>query len=116
MVRAGLLDQRVTFYRQTRTTDTQKGASLAWAAISGLSSVPVRFESVNGDGSESLQADQVTATQRWRVTSRYSTTLATVTPKDRLLWGTRILQIDAARPAGQRLREVIEFACSERTS
>ena len=110
------MDQRVTFQRLTRSSDTQGGGSATWAAISGLSNIPAAIEALNVAGSEARLADQTTATHRWRLTIRYSDTAAGLTPKDRALWGSRYVQIESVRPGGSRLREFLEISGSERTS
>lgn len=113
MLRAGDFAERVTFYRVATSADTQGGRSIG-TPTTLLSNEPALIESE--DGLEGLRAGQRTAEGRYRVRIRYSTTAATITPKDYLTWGSRTLQIESARPDGHRMREAIVFTCLERTS
>ena len=110
---AGQLDQRVTFYRVSTSSNTQGGRTLG-TPTAILTSVPAEVTGSSGD--EGPRAGQQTAVGDYTVRVRYSTTAATITPKDYLVWGSKTLQIQSARPDGHRLRESVVFTCVERTS
>ena len=71
-----------------------------WAAIRTLS------------GRERNAAQQVQATQTHEVTIRYSSEVADVTPKDRILYGSRIFDIQDVRNIDETNIE-IRMLCAE---
>lgn len=114
-LRAGQLDQRVTFQRLTRTADTQGGGAVVWAAISGLSNVAAMITWDSGD--EMPRSDQLVAQRRGVVRTRYSALMDGVTAKDRIVWNSRTLEIvGSPMPGGMRLREWFDFPVVDRTS
>lgn len=108
---AGQMRDRVTVQRATRTTDALGGTSATWATVA--SGVTVRLQSLTGPGlPESRQADQMVADLTHLVEAHYTPTLAAVTPKDRLLWGTRVLEIRRVDNVRSQ-NAVIAWHCAE---
>lgn len=94
MLRAGQLNQRVTFETPVETRDPDYGTvSKAWSA---LATVWAAVEAGVLRPRESEINREVTAVQYTRVRCRWSAALAVVTPKARInLGGGRLLQIES---------------------
>lgn len=102
-MRAGLLDQRVTIEQPGESRDPDYGTmtktwspvATVWAAVEPLS------------GREYFTNQEPGAETMVRVRIRYSSAVAAVSPKMRVLHGARVLQIQAViepRSAGEELQ------------
>ncbi len=101
---AGAINRRVTIQAVTDTTDAGGGRAQTWAM---LATVWARVEPLSGD--ERARAEQVAADLSHRVTVRYRDD---VTPRHRLLYGSRVLKILAVRDADEK-HERLELLCAE---
>lgn len=84
---AGKLRERVTLQAETQTPDGAGGYSLGWSDVATVwaSVKPMR-------GKESLESMQVRDVQPYEVMIRYNSAV-TVTPKHRLSWNGKLLNI-----------------------
>ena len=103
-LRAGTLNKRVILQTVTQTTDGGGGFTDAWADTATLWA---NVEELTG--SEGFEAQQTASSLSHRVTIRYRTS---VTPVQRIKYGTRVLTINAVLNPGQR-NEMLELMCSE---
>lgn len=91
----GDLREQVTLQEPVRTGDGAGGASVAWTTVA---TVWAAIETVSG--ASGLRAERLRAEATHRITIRHRTDLDET---HRLLWGTRILRIEAmADPDGRR--------------
>ena len=111
MLRAGQLDQRVTFEQPIETRDPDYGtASKAWSAVA---TVWAAVEPGVLRPRESEINREVTAVQYTRVRCRWSAALGALTPKARInLGGGRLLQIDSIANARSANEEIV-CMCTE---
>lgn len=102
-MRVGPKRYRAEFYRRdvtgdtfgdSRGTDTWTLVSTEWVDI-----MPLR-------GEEHLAAQQLKDTLSHRVRARWSSTLATITPKHQMRMGSRTFDIVSVMDVGERLREI----------
>lgn len=103
-IRAGRLNKRVTLQTNTPVSDGGGGFTDAWADTATLWA---EIEELTG--TEGYEAQQTASTLSHRVTIRYRTS---VTPQQRLTYGSRVLKINAVlnpRQANERL----ELLCTE---
>lgn len=100
---AGRLNKRVTLQTVTRTTDTGGGGTDSWGTTATLWA---HIEELGG--SEPFNGQQVASTLTHRVTLRYRS----VTPQQRLLYGSRVLKIVAVQNPDQR-NEMLVLDCRE---
>lgn len=85
MISAGNLRHRVAVQTATETKDAEGGVVFSWATDN------TRWASIEWEsGEEGIDADQTDATRMGTVRMRYYSTL---TPQQRLLFGTRALNI-----------------------
>lgn len=105
-VRAGRLNKRVTIQANTPTQDAYGAETAVWAAILG----GTRWAAVEPlTGQERWGAQQVNPTVSHKVTIRH---LSTVRSKMRVLYGSRVLEIDAILNPDER-GESMELLCTE---
>ncbi len=97
-IRAGRLNKRVILQTVTPTRDTGGGATESWATTATLWA---EIEELSG--SEAFAGQQIASTLTHRVTLRYRS----VNPQQRLLYGSRILKIEAVANPGQRNESVV---------
>ncbi len=104
-MKASDLDQRISIQEERRLANGQGGYSTswgpvpdseAWANIVGLS------------GGEAMEAGVQRNVQQWRVTIYLR---PSVTPKNRLIWGGRVLDIKAAMPLPKDPRKFTLLMC-----
>ena len=101
---AGRLDKRVTLQSATRARDNHGQSIEPWSDVATVwaSVGPLR-------GREFFAAQQVSAETTHKVTVRYR---ASVNPKWRVKWGTRIFRIESVMDPQER-HERIELMCVE---
>lgn len=102
-LRAGSLTKRVVIQTLTRTSDGGGGSTEDWA---DTVTVWARVEPLTG--TERFQAQQVASSLSHRITIRNRT----VTPQQRVKFGTRILRINAVIDPAER-GEFLELMCEE---
>jgi SPP1 family predicted phage head-tail adaptor len=104
-MRSGLLRQRVTLQRVSVGTDSQGGPTRTFATL--VDRLPAMVVPLSGQ--EALAAAQQTSELRTKVTIRFRTD---VSAEQRLVWGTRTLEIGSVQyPDGRR--DVLELICTE---
>jgi SPP1 family predicted phage head-tail adaptor len=101
-MRAGQLRSRLAIQSVTRSGDGGGGAAETWSTVA---TVWGRVEALNG--LEAFRAMQVASAMSHRVTIRRRT----VTPQQRILDGSDILQIRAVRPSEKG--ESVELLCEQ---
>lgn len=94
---AGLLDRRVTIRRSTSTRDDTNHPVEAWA---DLATVWANAKPVS-DG-ERLRAGETLGDKMMRFTIRYSTTVAAVDPRDRVVFDGRTYDVNGVKEIGRR--------------
>jgi len=104
MIPAGRRDKRVTIQTPSVVSDDLGQAINTWGT---LATVWAAVKPLTGD--QRLAAQQVDATASHTVTILYR---ADVTPKMRVLYGSRILEIQAVMDPDER-HEQLELACAE---
>lgn len=103
-IAAGKLNKRVSLQTASLAADSYGAASTeTWATTATLWA---NVEELTG--SEGYEAQQTASSLSHRVTIRYRT----VTPQQRLLYGSRALRINAVLNPGQR-NEMVELLCTE---
>jgi SPP1 family predicted phage head-tail adaptor len=104
MVRAGRLRERVTIQEATETRDSFGQAVATWATHATCWASVEPFS-----GSERFQAATLNAEILYEVRIRYD---SEITPKMRLLYGTRILRIERIIDEREEHRELV-LLCAE---
>jgi len=108
-MRAGQLTQRITIQHKTVTAQDGFGQdTVSWTAST---SGPFWAEVVALEGRELANAQQKWAEARFKVTIRYQSGV-TIQRQDRILWGTRTLDILDAEDPNQALRKTV-MMCKE---
>jgi SPP1 family predicted phage head-tail adaptor len=95
---AGKYDRRITLQRATATDDGfSSDGEISWSDIATVwsSATPVR-------DSEKIAAGQTLATIVYRFEIRFSSTVADLGPKDRVLFDGLELNIHGVKPIGRR--------------
>jgi SPP1 family predicted phage head-tail adaptor len=103
-VRAGSLRHEIVLQTNTPAKDTNHAAIDSWST---LATVRAKIEPLTG--SERFEAMKVSSEISHKVTIRY---LSTVTAATRILWGSRILKIEAPLNIDERSHEMV-LLCSE---
>jgi SPP1 family predicted phage head-tail adaptor len=106
-MRAGALDRRIVIERVTITPDEFNGATETWAT---LATVWASKSDVK-DG-ERMRAGSVSSEITTRFRIRYSTTVADVSPKDRIQFDGLVFDIVAVKEINRR--EGIEITAAAR--
>lgn len=104
MTAAGSLRHRVTIESPTETQDEYGAVSLTWSTVA-----VVYAEIVPLTGREKIHAEQQSSDLSHRVTVRY---LSGVTPRMRVLFGARVLEVSSVRDIDER-RRWTEMLCRE---
>jgi SPP1 family predicted phage head-tail adaptor len=104
-MRAGRLNQRVTFQRRTESLDAYREDTGTWA---DLVTVAAGVEPVSGK--EFFAALQVQSDISTRVVCRYSSDVSGVTTKDRILHDSNYYDIESILNVGSRNKE-LQFMC-----
>lgn len=94
---AGRLDRRIVLRRATSTTDAFNEPVLSWAT---LATVSAKVEPVSD--SEQWRAGETLSAKLTRFTIRYSTTVASVDPRDRIQYSGREWDIQGVKELGRR--------------
>lgn len=94
---AGRLDRRITLRRATSSTNAFNEPVYVWA---DLATVAAKVEPVS-DG-EQWRAGETLASKLTRFTIRYSTTVASVDPRDRIQYAGREYDIQGIKEVGRR--------------
>jgi len=108
-MRAGALRSRVTVQRKTITAQNSDGADVVDWTLDVDGPFWATIDALQGRQLEAMQ--QIWAEARFRVTIRYQEGVP-IARADRLLWGTRILDILDAEDPDQRKRQVV-MICKE---
>ncbi len=100
-MRAGLLRHRITAQTVSETADGHGEPVPTWTDLLtvGAKVMPLR-------GGERMAAQQTQAEVTHKVLVRYSATMAGLTAKDRIVWGSRTLEVLANINVGERNREL----------
>ena len=106
-IRAGRLRFAVTIQVTTDSTNSLGEPVESWATMTG-GSVQADIEPISGREFQAVQ--MIAAETTHKVTIRY---LSGVTPKHRVLYGSRVFDILAVRDVEERGR-VMELLCRER--
>lgn len=103
-IRTGDLNKRIILQTATPTQDAFGEPALVWATLAE------RWAAVEPlTGNERFAAQQVNPRVSHKVTIRY---LAAMTSKARVLYGTRVLEVDAVLNPLER-NESLELLCTE---
>lgn len=106
-MKAGPLDRRITIERYTETRDAFNNPVQTWAT---LTTVWAAVEHIRD--SERWAAQEVGATATMRFQIRYSSTVADVSPLDRVVYEGRAYDIAGVKEIGRR--EGLELTASAR--
>lgn len=100
----GQMRERVIIQQESNVSDGMGGVTLGWSAVATVWArvAPLR-------GMEAQQARQVQDVQSYKVTMRYR---SDVTPKMRLVWGSKTLNIRAVINPDEKSR-YSELLCDE---
>jgi SPP1 family predicted phage head-tail adaptor len=108
VIRAGRLRHRVTIERTVETVNAVGGVTRSWTAIAR------RYAGIEPvSGREFVNADQTNSTVTHRIMLRADGQL-TLTPKDRIVFGTRVFGIESVMDRDER-GKVLEVMASEDT-
>lgn len=105
-MRAGKMPHRIKIQADTPTRDVLGAETSAWATIAG-GNCWARIEPLSGQ--ERWVAQQVNAESTLKVTMRYDSAL---TEQHRILFGSRVLQINAISNTDEMNKELVVM-CSE---
>ena len=107
-MRAGRLNQRITFQRQTESLSPYREDVGAWSDVVTVSAAVEPLS-----GKEFFQAMQVQSDVNLRITCRYSSDVSGITTKDRISHGSNTYDIAAIVNVGSRNKE-LQFMCIQR--
>lgn len=97
---AGELRDRVAIQRRTMSVDAAGGAVESWSTSA------TRWARIEPQGgSEAVNADRVLPSVTHRVTFRWESGL--VLPRDRIVFGTRTLNVEAVTATDERHLEIV---------
>lgn len=104
-MKAGQLKEFVTVQQAATTSDVGPGKTVAWTTLAADLFAAV----IPAGGAERLQVDGIRSYVSYRVTLRHRDDIE---PKMRLIWGSRVLQIQTVvDPDGRR--RTLELDCVE---
>lgn len=104
-MRAGRLNQRITFQRRTESLNAYREDAGTW---SDIVTVSAGVEPVSGK--EFFSALQVQSDVTTRVVVRYSSDVSDITTKDRIEHGSNYYDIESILNVGSRNKE-LHFMC-----
>ena len=104
---AGSLDRRITIKRASATVDAFNEPAGSWAT---LATVWAGMKPVND--AERTRAGETLAQMQIRFTIRWSSVMATVDPRDRLMFDGRTFDINGAKEIARR--EYLEITATAR--
>lgn len=108
-VNAGELDRRITIRRAAITLNEFNEPEETWSDL-----LTVWAKKMDASASESYRAREVGSELTARFTVRYSTVIAGVDPRDRLVYGGREYNITGVRDVGRKTwREIDAVARSD---
>ena len=107
-MRAGNLRHRISIQEQTQTPNGMGGFSIAWAAITGMDSVPCAIWPMNSK--EQLDAMKLESLATNKIRIRYR---AGITSKNRMVFGSRIFNILGAPINFDEKSRQLDFIVSE---
>lgn len=105
----GRMDSRIVIERATLTTNAYGERTQAWTTLAVVWADVIFRE---GSGSEQLQSLQLMSKQPVHFIIRYSTTVAGVTPKDRVTYNSKAYNIEAIQEIGRN--EGLRLTCTIR--
>lgn len=103
-MRAGELDRRITIERYVETRGDFNEPIMTWEPL-----VTVWCAKRDASAGESYRAQSVSAQITTRFTIRYSSQVADVNPKDRIIYEGRVYNITAVREAAEGRRVALEI-------
>ena len=109
VIRAGRLRHEVIIQEVTQTRDTSGSVTESWSTTD---TVRAEIKPIKSAGSERFIHEQVMSVGTHMVTIRYQ---GDVTPKHRILWGSRIFDINDVRDDYEKNR-TMELICTEKVS
>jgi SPP1 family predicted phage head-tail adaptor len=109
-MRAGKLRYLITIQRQTGATDTTGNETLTWKTYATVWAWIEPYVGSARAGREEFAGSQMVGLDYTRVHLRY---LAGLAPKDQILYGTRVFDIQAVNNRDERNAEM-ELICKER--
>ena len=106
-MRPGTLRHRVQLQSVSETPATSGEMTQTWSTFATV------WANVTPTGmSELVRGDKVVAARSMQVTIRYSSDVAELSPKDRIRYGDRVLQIESVLNVEER-NEELTILCSE---
>jgi SPP1 family predicted phage head-tail adaptor len=105
---AGAKNQRVDVQQRSGAADGAGGQTVTWTTLA--SGIWANIRAALAD--ERLSSRDVVAVVGQVVTVWYASALASVSVKDRVIWGDRVLEIQAVNDPGNLHRE-LEWRCLE---
>ncbi len=109
-MRAGRLNKRVMLEQPVTTTDAYGGTTTTWQEVG------TRWAGVEPlRGKEFFEAQAAQSEVEVRVVVRYDSAIAGVDATWRVVYGSRVFEVESAINTGER-DEQIEIMCKERTT
>lgn len=105
----GRMDSRILIERATLTTNAYGERTQAWTTLATVWADVIFRE---GSGNEQVQSLQLMSKQPVHFIIRYSTTVAGVTPKDRVTYNSKEYNIEAIQEIGRN--EGLRLTCTIR--
>jgi len=105
----GRMDSRILIERATLTTNAYGERTQAWTTLATVWADVIYRE---GSGNEQVQSLQLMSKQPVHFIIRYSTTVAGVTPKDRVTYNSKEYNIEAIQEIGRN--EGLRLTCTIR--
>jgi SPP1 family predicted phage head-tail adaptor len=94
----GRMDSRIAIERTTTTTNAYGERTNTWGTLATVWADVIYRD---GSGSETIQSAQVLSKQPVHFLIRYSTTVADVSPKDRVSYNSKLYNIEAVQEVGR---------------
>lgn len=105
----GRMDSRILIERATLTTNAYGERAMSWSTLATVWADVIFRE---GSGTEVVQSLQLLSKQPVHFIIRYSTTVAGVTPKDRVTYNSKVYNIEAIQEIGRN--EGLRLTCTIR--
>lgn len=105
----GRMDSRILIERATLTTNAYGERAMSWSTLATVWADVIFRE---GSGNEAIQSLQLMSKQPVHFIIRYSTTVAGVTPKDRVTYNSKVYNIEAIQEIGRN--EGLRLTCTIR--
>lgn len=94
---AGKLDQRITITRQVLVSDNMGGNTVTWSTIGSLWAAVAPMS-----GRERDMANQTESPRNYRFTVRRTAASLNILAKDRITWGSKVMNVRFIADAGNR--------------